>query len=84
MNVKGDFDVHQPGEQTADGILKNVYGYKTFRPGQREAISAVSQQKDSIVVIPTGGGKTVIYSYYSNITYAWNYSCCLTSVDANA
>lgn len=62
MNIKGNFDVHQPGEQTADGILKNVYGHKTFRPGQREAISAVLQQKDSIVVIPTGGGKTVIYT----------------------
>ena len=37
-----------------------MYGHKTFRPGQRETISAVLQQKDSIVVIPTGGGKTVI------------------------
>ena len=62
MNVQGNLDVHQPGDQTPDGILKNVYGHKSFRPGQREAISAVLQQKDVIVVIPTGGGKTVIYT----------------------
>ncbi|CAB4011822.1 DNA helicase, partial [Paramuricea clavata] len=33
-----------------------------LRPGQKEAINAVLQQKDAVVVIPTGGGKTAIYT----------------------
>ena len=62
MNVQGNLNVHQAREQTPDGILKNVYGHKSFTTGQREAISVVLQQKDLIVAIPTGGRKTVIYT----------------------
>ena len=62
MSVNKDIDDHLPGEQNPDGILKNVFGHSSFRPGQKEAINAVLQQKDAVVVIPTGGGKTVIYT----------------------
>ncbi|CAB4036497.1 DNA helicase [Paramuricea clavata] len=43
-------------------VLKNVFGFLHFRPGQEEAISAVLNKKDAIVVIPTDGGKTIVYS----------------------
>ena len=42
-------------------ILKKVFGYQEFRPGQVEAIDALISGKDTIVIIPTGGGKTVTY-----------------------
>ena len=60
MSVNKDTDDHLPGEQNPDGILKNVFGHSSFRPEQKEAINAVLQQKDAVVVIPTGGGETVI------------------------
>jgi superfamily II DNA helicase RecQ len=42
-------------------ILKNVFEYQKFRPGQSDAIQALVSGKDTIVVIPTGGGKTVTF-----------------------
>ena len=39
-----------------------MYGYEKFRPGQRKAIEYKLQGKDVIVIIPTGGGKTVTFS----------------------
>ena len=42
-------------------ILKSIFGYDSFRPGQLTAIEALASGKDIIVVIPTGGGKTVTY-----------------------
>lgn len=42
-------------------ILKTVFRYQNFRPGQVAAIEALVSGKDTIVIIPTGGGKTVTY-----------------------
>ena len=47
---------------TPESILQSVFGFSTFRMGQKEAIDILMSGKDSVVVIPTGGGKTVIYS----------------------
>ena len=52
----------QPGDQNHKGILKDVFGLPSFRPGQQEAIDAVLSGKDAVVIIPTGGGKTIIYA----------------------
>ena len=43
-------------------FLQSVFGYEQFRPGQEEAIESVLSGEDTVVIIPTGGGKTVIYS----------------------
>ena len=48
--------------RTPENILRSVYGYEKFRPGQRKAIEYMLQGKDVIVIIPTGGGKTVTFS----------------------
>ena len=38
-------------------VLQTHWGYDSFRPLQREAIEAVLAGRDSVVVLPTGGGK---------------------------
>jgi ATP-dependent DNA helicase RecQ len=48
------------GEKTPEGLL-DWFGYDGFRLGQREAVEAALRGKDSLVVMPTGGGKTLCY-----------------------
>ena len=38
-------------------VLQTVFGHKEFRPGQEEAILNLLSGKDTIVIIPKGGGK---------------------------
>ncbi len=42
-------------------VLKDVFGFSEFRPGQREVIDAVLERKDCIAVMPTGAGKSLTY-----------------------
>ena len=39
--------------------LQTHFGFKTFRPGQFEALLAVAHGKDVLVRMPTGGGKSL-------------------------
>ncbi|MCG8672783.1 MAG: DEAD/DEAH box helicase, partial [Pseudomonadales bacterium] len=43
------------------GILKEVYGYEDFNPGQIDIIENVIQREDTIGILPTGGGKSLCY-----------------------
>ena len=42
-------------------VLHRYWGYSTFRPLQREAMDAVLAGRDSVVVLPTGGGKSLCF-----------------------
>ena len=42
-------------------VIAQYWGYTTFRPLQREAMDAVLTGRDSIVVLPTGGGKSLCF-----------------------
>lgn len=42
-------------------VLQEYWGYDSFRPLQQEAMDAVLAGKDSLVVLPTGGGKSLCY-----------------------
>lgn len=45
----------------AQQILKSVYGYDAFRPLQKDIIDHVLVGRDALVLIPTGGGKSICY-----------------------
>jgi ATP-dependent DNA helicase RecQ len=50
-----------PTAESLAGILEQYWGYNTFRPHQREAMTAVLDARDSVVVLPTGGGKSLCF-----------------------
>ncbi|XP_068680749.1 uncharacterized protein [Montipora foliosa] len=43
-------------------VLKTIFGYESFREGQLEAIQAIVGGKDCVILMPTGGGKSLIFA----------------------
>ena len=46
---------------TPEEALKVLFGYDSFRPGQKEVIESILSGKDAFAVMPTGAGKSVCY-----------------------
>lgn len=42
-------------------VLDRYWGYASFRPLQREAMEAILADRDSVVILPTGGGKSLCF-----------------------
>src|SRR5215831_12947839 len=47
-------------QDRADALLREL-GFSEWRPGQREAVEAALEGRDSLIVMPTGGGKSLCY-----------------------
>jgi ATP-dependent DNA helicase RecQ len=45
----------------ATSILNKVFGYHEFKPLQKEIVANVLEKKDTLVIMPTGGGKSLCY-----------------------
>ena len=48
-------------ESGAGQVLRDTFGYQQFRPGQQTIIETVLAGRDCLVVMPTGGGKSLCY-----------------------
>src|SRR5690606_37535421 len=42
-------------------LLRQIWGFDGFRPGQQEIVEAVSDGRDVLAIMPTGGGKSLCY-----------------------
>ena len=51
----------QPSLENARQVLRQSFGYDAFRPGQERAVGAVLAGRDTLVILPTGGGKSICY-----------------------
>jgi ATP-dependent DNA helicase RecQ len=50
-----------PADSALEEALHRIWGFSSFRPLQREAMRAVLAGRDSLVVLPTGGGKSLCF-----------------------
>lgn len=51
----------EPTLDEARRVLRESFGYDAFRPGQERAVGAVLGRRDTLVILPTGGGKSICY-----------------------
>ena len=60
MLIETDMDETESAAPLLE-VISRHWGYDSFRPLQREAMTAVLEKRDSVVVMPTGGGKSLCY-----------------------
>ncbi len=61
MSSEIESTVGRVAEETVSSALKRYWGFDTFRPLQQEAMECVLSGRDSVVVLPTGGGKSLCF-----------------------
>jgi ATP-dependent DNA helicase RecQ len=50
-----------PEFQSLEEALKHFFGYDTFRPGQQQIVEEALQNRDLLIIMPTGGGKSLCF-----------------------
>ncbi|MEA2522864.1 MAG: ATP-dependent helicase RecQ [Thermomicrobiales bacterium] len=61
-------DKDEPAPSKIDQVAAKSFGFERLRPGQREAIEAVLSGRDTLVVMPTGSGKSAIFQIAGTLT----------------
>ena len=54
-------DISTDNKQQIQHALEHLFGFKTFRAGQKQVIEELMQGRDCLVLMPTGGGKSLCY-----------------------
>ena len=52
---------HCPLDAAFMEMLQRVWGFQSLRPSQQAAIESILARRDTLVVMPTGGGKSLCY-----------------------
>ena len=58
MNTK---DFHPPAWERVKAEFQRIWGYEDFRPPQGEIVRSLLSRQDALVVMPTGGGKSICF-----------------------
>ncbi len=61
MTLNEPFFVEPDTSEAPDAVLHRVFGFSSFRGQQKEVIEAVMNGEDVLVIMPTGGGKSLCY-----------------------
>jgi len=48
-------------QATKNKVLKDIFGHNSFRPLQEEGVDAILEGKDMVMILPTGGGKSLVF-----------------------
>ena len=54
-------EVYRPADSSPRAVMREVFGYKEYRGLQAEVIDHVAEGNDALVLMPTGGGKSLCY-----------------------
>ena len=46
---------------SAATLLRDVFGFDAYRPGQQDIVEAVTNGKNTLAIMPTGGGKSLCF-----------------------
>ena len=71
-------------QQNPLDILHSVFGYESFRNQQSEIIEHILNGKDALILMPTGGGKSLCYQIPALCMSLRNCSCRFSSYCINA
>ena len=55
MSVPSDFTAEK------HRVLKNVFGFEAFRPGQEAVVDAILAGRNALAIMPTGSGKSLCF-----------------------
>ena len=54
-------------KEALTAVLTDKFGFTSFKPGQAEVLEALTAGKNTLAMLPTGGGKSLIYQMMGNL-----------------